>query len=303
MSRRVAVLMGGLSAERAVSLSSGAACADALERLGYDVHRLDAGIDVATRLAEAAPDLCFNALHGRWGEDGCVQGVLELLGIPYTHSGVRASAMAMHKPTACRLFADAGMRVPEGRLATLKAVAAGEVMAPPLVVKPAAEGSSVGVLVIDDLGDPRLSPNEAAAVRQTMLVEPFVPGAELTCAVLDGAAMTVTELRPREGFYDYRAKYTEGVTEHLIPAPVPDAVLERIRAWSEQAHALLGCRGVSRADFRFDATRGDDGLFILEVNTQPGMTPLSLVPEQAAHVRLEFDALVQRLVGDASCDR
>ena len=303
MSRRVAVLMGGLSAEREVSLSSGAACADALERLGYEVHRLDVATDVATRLAELAPDLCFNALHGRWGEDGCVQGVLELSGIPYTHSGVRASAMAMHKPTACRLFADAGMRVPAGRLATLAEVAAGEVMAPPLVVKPAAEGSSVGVVVVEELDDPRLSPNEAGAAGETMLVEPFVPGAELTCAVLDGEAMTVTELRPREGFYDYRAKYTEGVTEHLIPAPVPDAVLRRIRDWSERAHALLGCRGVSRADFRFDAARGEDGLYLLEVNTQPGMTPLSLVPEQAAHVGLTFDALVQRLVEDASCDR
>jgi len=303
VSRRVAVLMGGLSAEREVSLSSGSACADALERLGYEVHRLDAGTDVATRLAALAPSACFNALHGRWGEDGCVQGVLELLGIPYTHSGVRASAMAMHKPTACRLFADADMRVPAGRLATLEEVAAGEVVAPPLVVKPTAEGSSVGVLVIEDLGDARLVPNETAAAGETMLVEPFVPGAELTCAVLDGRALTVTELRPREGFYDYRAKYTEGVTEHLIPAPVPAPIFRRICEWSERAHALLGCRGVSRADFRFDPSRGEDGLFLLEVNTQPGMTPLSLVPEQADHVGLDFDALVARLMEDASCDR
>jgi D-alanine-D-alanine ligase len=303
MSRRVAVLMGGLSAEREVSLSSGAACADALERLGYAVHRLDVATDVAARLGELAPDLCFNALHGRYGEDGCVQGLLELLRLPYTHSGVRASAMAMHKPTACRLFADAGMRVPPGRLATLAEVAAGEVLAPPLVVKPTAEGSSVGVLVLEDLGDPRLSPNEVAAAGETLLVEPFIPGAELTCAVLDGDAMTVTELRPLEGFYDYRAKYTAGVTDHLVPAPVPDAVFRRVCDWAERAHALLGCRGVSRADFRFDPARGEDGLFLLEVNTQPGMTPLSLVPEQAAHVGLDFDALVQRLVEDASCDR
>lgn len=303
MTRRVAVLMGGLSAEREVSLSSGAACADALERLGDEVHRLDVGADLATRLTALAPDLCFNALHGRYGEDGCVQGLLELLRLPYTHSGVRASAVAMHKPTACRLFADIGLRVPEGRLATLAEVATGEVMAPPLVVKPTAEGSSVGVLVVEDLGDPRLSPNEVEPAGETMLVEPFVPGAELTCAVLDGRALTVTELRPRAGFYDYRAKYTAGITDHLVPAPVPDAVFRRVRDWSERAHALLGCRGVSRADFRFDAARGEDGLVILEINTQPGMTPLSLVPEQAAHVGLDFDSLVQRLVEDASCDR
>jgi D-alanine-D-alanine ligase len=303
MSRRVAVLMGGLSAERDVSLTSGAACADALERLGHEVHRVDVGPDLAARLTELAPDLCFNALHGRYGEDGCVQGLLELLRLPYTHSGVLASAMAMHKPTACRLFADAGLRVPEGRLATLAAVAMGEVMAPPLVVKPTAEGSSVGVLVLEDLGDPRLSPNEVDAAGETMLVEPFVPGAELTCAVLDGAALTVTELRPRDGFYDYRAKYTAGITDHLVPAPLPEAIFRRVCDWSERAHAVLGCRGVSRADFRFDPARGEDGLFILEVNTQPGMTPLSLVPEQAAHVGLDFDALVRRLVEDASCDR
>ena len=303
MNARVAVLMGGLSAEREVSLSSGAACAEALTRLGHEVHRLDVGADLAARLTALAPDLCFNALHGRYGEDGCVQGLLELLRLPYTHSGVRASAVAMHKPTACQLFEDAGMRVPAGRLATLAEVAAGEVMAPPLVVKPVAEGSSVGVLVIDDLDDPRLAPNEPAAAAQAMLVEPFVPGAELTCAVLDGRALTVTELRPREGFYDYRAKYTAGVTDHLLPAPVPEAIFRRVCAWSERAHALLGCRGVSRADFRYDPSRGEDGLVILEVNTQPGMTPLSLVPEQAAHVGLDFDALVRRLVEDASCDR
>jgi D-alanine-D-alanine ligase len=179
----------------------------------------------------------------------------------------------------------------------------GEVMAPPLVVKPTAEGSSVGVLVLEDLGDPRLSPNEVDAAGETMLVEPFVPGAELTCAVLDGAALTVTELRPRDGFYDYRAKYTAGITDHLVPAPLPEAIFRRVCDWSERAHAVLGCRGVSRADFRFDPARGEDGLFILEVNTQPGMTPLSLVPEQAAHVGLDFDALVRRLVEDASCDR
>jgi len=306
MTRRVAVLMGGASAEREVSLTSGEACAAALERQGFEVDRLDAGADLAERLGALRPDVCFNALHGRFGEDGCVQGLLEVMGLPYTHSGVLASAMAMHKPTACRLFASAGLRVPDGKLATLAEVAAGAVMAPPLVVKPAAEGSSVGVLLVEDLDDPRLRPNAvpaSAALDAPMLVEPFIKGAELTCAVLDGVPLTVTELRPREGFYDYRAKYTAGVTDHLLPAALPDEVFARAMDWAASAHALLGCRGVSRADFRYDPDLGPDGLFILEVNTQPGMTPLSLVPEQAAHAGLDFDALVLRLVEDASCDR
>ena len=303
MTRRVAVLMGGRSAEREVSLTSGSACAAALERKGFAVERIDVAADLAQRLAETAPHVCFNALHGRYGEDGCVQGLLEILRIPYTHSGVRASAVAMHKPTAKELFARAGLRAPDGALATLAEIAAGAVMAPPFVVKPAAEGSSVGVLVIDDLDDPRLRPNAGPDDDEALLVEPFVAGAELTCAVLDGAALTVTEIRPREGFYDYRAKYTEGVADHLVPAPVPPAIFERVLRWSERAHAALGCRGVSRADFRFDPAHGEDGLFILEVNTQPGMTPLSLVPEQAAHCGLGFDDLVVRLVEDASCDR
>lgn len=306
MTRRVAVLMGGLSAEREVSLSSGGACALALERQGFDVVRLDAGADLGTRLADVKPDVCFNALHGRYGEDGCVQGILEVLRLPYTHSGVLASAMAMHKPTANALFARIGLRVPAGRLATLAEVAAGEAMPAPLVVKPAAEGSSVGVLIIEDLDDPRLYPNSGPGntpADAPMLVEPFVAGHELTCAVLDGRPLTVTELRTQEGFYDYRAKYTDGITEHLVPAPIPEEVFETILDWSARAHTALGCRGVSRADFRWDATQGTDGLFILEVNTQPGMTPLSLVPEQAAHCGIGFDDLVRKLVEDASCDR
>ncbi len=306
MSRRVAVLMGGVSAEREVSLTSGEACAQALERSGFAVERVDVDAGLAGRLAALRPDACFNALHGRYGEDGCVQGLLEVMRLPYTHSGVLASAMAMHKPTALGLFRAAGMTVPEGCLATLAEVAAGDVMQPPLVVKPAAEGSSVGVLLIDDLDDPRLHPNTGPGNTPDtapMLVEPFIPGHELTCAVLDGKALSVTELRPRAGFYDYRAKYTEGLTDHLIPAPVPGDVFARIVAWAERAHQLLGCRGVSRADFRFDPARGPEGLFILEVNTQPGMTPLSLVPEQAEHAGIDFDSLVRRLLEDASCDR
>ncbi|TVQ39801.1 MAG: D-alanine--D-alanine ligase [Geminicoccaceae bacterium] len=303
MSRHVAVLMGGRSAEREVSLTSGAACADALARRGYRVSRIDVGPDLAERLAACRPDSCFNALHGRFGEDGCVQGLLEIMGIPYTHSGVRASAVAMHKPTAKEIFAQHGLSAPEGKLATLDAIATGNVMAPPFVVKPAAEGSSVGVLVIEDLDDPRLRPNAEAQAGEALLVERFVAGAELTCAVLDGQPLTVTEIRPREGFYDYRAKYTAGIADHLVPAPLPEAVFQTVMDWSARAHAILGCRGVSRADFRFDPARGEAGLFILEVNTQPGMTPLSLVPEQAAHVGIGFDELVVRLVEDASCDR
>ncbi len=306
MSRRVAVLMGGVSAEREVSLTSGAACAAALARKGYAVTRVDAGSELPRRLAELGPEVCFNALHGRYGEDGTVQGLLEIMRIPYTHSGVLASALAMDKPMAIRLFEAAGLKAPAGRLATLAEVASGAVMAPPLVVKPAAEGSSVGVLLIDDLDDPRLNPNTgpgATAAGAPMLVEPFIAGHELTCAVLAGRALTVTELRPREGFYDYRAKYSDGLTDHLVPAPVPAAIFERVLDWSVRADAALGCRGVSRADFRWNPAEGEDGLYILEVNTQPGMTPLSLVPEQAAHVGLAFDDLVARLVEDASCDR
>lgn len=306
MSLRVAVLMGGVSVEREVSLTSGEACAVALERKGLEVHRVDAASDLAERLTAIRPDVCFNALHGRYGEDGCVQGLLEVMRIPYTHSGVRASALAMHKPTANALFRSIGLRAPEGKLATMAEVASGAVMAAPLVVKPAAEGSSVGVLVIDDLDDPRLHPNAGPAdapLDKPMLVEPFVAGHELTCAVLDGRPLTVTELRTEEGFYDYRAKYTDGVTEHLVPAPIPDDVFATIMDWSTRAHTALACRGATRADFRWDPAFGPDGLFILEVNTQPGMTPLSLVPEQAAHCGIDFDDLVLRLVEDASCDR
>lgn len=303
MSRHVVVLMGGRSAEREVSLTSGAACADALERLGHRVTRIDVGADLALRLTALRPELCFNALHGRYGEDGCVQGLLEIMRIPYTHSGVRASAVAMHKPTTKDLLAIAGIACPVGVLATLKDIAAGGVMAPPFVVKPVAEGSSVGVLVVTDTDDPRLRPNADADTGERLLVEPYVPGVELTCAVLDGKALTVTEIRPRESFYDYRAKYTEGVADHVLPAPLPPAVFARALDWAERAHRVLGCRGVSRTDFRFDPARGEDGLFALEVNTQPGMTPLSLVPEQAAHLGIAFDDLVARLVEDASCDR
>lgn len=311
MSERIAVLFGGHSAEREVSLTSGKACAEALAARGYDVQPLDpAKGNLAERLRAYCPDVAFNALHGRFGEDGCVQGLLEVLRIPYTHSGVRASSAAMHKPTAIRLFKSAGLRCPDGVLATRNAILTGGVMPLPFVVKPSAEGSSVGVLIVQSLDDPRLRANTVPGApgapiedEPPLLVEPYIPGAELTVVVLDGEPMTVTEIRPSDGFYDYRAKYSAGFADHLLPAPVPDDVFQLAMESAATAHGVLGCRGVSRADFRFDPTRGTDGLYLLEVNTQPGMTPLSLAPEQAAHCGLSFADLVVRLVEDASCDR
>lgn len=304
MSRHVAVLMGGLSAEREVSLVSGEACARALEERGYRVSRIDVGRDLPQRLLELRPDRCFNALHGRMGEDGRVQGLLDLLGIPYTHSGVLASALAMDKPMAKRIFASAGLRCPEGVETTPARLAReGAPLPPPFVVKPAAEGSSVGVAISMD-GDlrPVLARNDLGR-HDRLLVETYVPGRELTCAVLDDRPLAVTEIRPRTDFYDYRAKYTEGLSTHLVPAPLPEEIYTLVMDWSLRAHRALGCRGVSRADFRFDEARGAEGLFLLEVNTQPGMTPLSLVPEQAAYCGITFGDLVVRLVEEARCDR
>ncbi|MCS6780356.1 MAG: D-alanine--D-alanine ligase [Geminicoccaceae bacterium] len=304
MSRHVAVLMGGLSAEREVSLVSGEACARALEERSYRVSRIDVGRDLPQRLLELRPDCCFNALHGRMGEDGRVQGLLDLMGIPYTHSGVLASALAMDKPMAKRIFESAGLRCPSGVETTPARLAReGSPLPPPFVVKPAAEGSSVGVAICLD-GDlrPVLQRNDLGR-HDRLLVETYVPGRELTCAVLDDRPLAVTEIRPRTDFYDYRAKYTEGLSTHLVPAPLPEDIYARVMDWALRAHRALGCRGVSRADFRFDESRGADGLFLLEVNTQPGMTPLSLVPEQAAFCGIAFADLVVRLVEEARCDR
>lgn len=304
MSRHVAVLMGGRSVEREVSLVSGDACAAALEERGFRVSRIDVGTDLPAVLARLRPDCCFNALHGRFGEDGRVQGLLDLMGIPYTHSGVLASALAMDKPMAKRLFAQAGIQCPEGMEMELRALEDGPPMACPFVVKPAAEGSSLGVFIIDD-GDlrPVLERNDLDP-DQRVLVERYVPGRELTCAVLDDRPLAVTEIVPRQGFYDYRAKYTGGVADHLVPAPVPVEIRDRVMDLSLLAHRTLGCRGVSRADFRYDAELEEQqGLYLLEVNTQPGMTPLSLVPEQAAHCGIPFADLVVHLVEEARCDR
>lgn len=295
----VAVLLGGLSSEREVSLVSGAACADALGRLGATVSRVDAGRDLAQVLAKLKPDVCFNALHGAWGEDGCVQGVLETLGVPYTHCGVLASALAMDKAKSKAVLAAAGVVVPGGGLFNRFTAAAEHVMPPPYVVKPNAEGSSVGVfLVFEGANSP---PQEIVAPSWTygedVMIEPYIRGLELAVGVMDGKAMTVTEIIPRTGFYDYDAKYGAGGSEHIVPARIPPHAFEKSLKLSEMAHAALGCRGVTRADLRYDDI--NDVLVLLEVNTQPGMTPTSLVPEQAAAQGVDFDRLVLWITEDA----
>ena len=302
MTRHVAVLMGGLSAEREVSLVSGEACAAALEGLGYAVTRIDVGRDLHEVLRSTRPDLVFNALHGRYGEDGRVQGLLDQLGLAYTHSGVLASALAMDKPMAKRVFASVGLRCPEGVETSLAELLAAPPLAPPFVVKPAAEGSSVGVVIVPDHDLRPLTDRNDVDPHCRLLVERYVPGRELTCAVLGDEPLAVTEIRPNDGFYDYRAKYTEGFASHLVPAPLTPDLYERVMDSALRAHRVLGCRGVSRADFRFDPAQGDAGLYLLEVNTQPGMTPLSLVPEQAAYRGISFPELVVRLLEHARCD-
>ena len=295
----VAVLLGGLSPEREVSLVSGAACADALERLGAKVSRIDAGRDLAEVLTRLKPDVVFNALHGVWGEDGAVQGVLETLALPYSHCGILASALAMDKVKAKAVMAAAGVTVPGGGLFDRFKAARDHVMPPPYVVKPNAQGSSVGVfLVFEGANTP---PQELIGPSWTfgdeVLIEPYIRGLELAVAVMDGKALTVTEIVPSTGFYDYEAKYGEDGSDHIVPARIPPATTDRALRMAELAHAALGCRGVTRADLRYDDI--NDILVLLEVNTQPGMTPTSLVPEQAAHRGVGFDDLVGWIVEDA----
>ncbi|MEO1019887.1 MAG: D-alanine--D-alanine ligase [Pseudomonadota bacterium] len=298
MSRTVAVLMGGWSVEREVSLVSGKDCAKALEERGFDVNVIDVDRDLAAVLERDRPDVVFNALHGRFGEDGRIQGLLDIMQIPYTHSGMLASALAMDKPLAKQLFEAVGLRCPQGVMMAAGEVAKTPPFGVPCVVKPKDEGSSVGVIIVKEHGD--LAQLERANIE--VLVEPFLGDTELTCAVLEDEALAVTEIRPRCGFYDYRAKYTEGVADHLVPAPLAPEVTDAVMDASLRAHRALDCRGVSRADFRLDKARGVDGLYLLEVNTQPGMTPLSLVPEQAAYRGINFGELVERLVEAARCD-
>jgi D-alanine-D-alanine ligase len=302
MKRHVAVLMGGFSVEREVSLVSGDACARALEDKGFTVTSIDVGRDLHDVLAAVRPDVVFNALHGRFGEDGRIQGLLDYLRLPYTHSGVLPSAVAMDKPLAKLVFASAGLRCPEGVETTLDQLLADPPLAPPFVIKPAAEGSSVGVVIVLDHDLRPLTDRNDVDPGCRLLVERYVPGRELTCAVLGDEPLAVTEIQPRQGFYDYRAKYTEGFASHVVPAPLSPELYEQVMEAALRAHRVLGCRGVSRADFRLDPGQGEAGLHLLEVNTQPGMTPLSLVPEQAAYRGIDFADLVVRLVGWARCD-
>jgi D-alanine-D-alanine ligase len=306
--RHIAVLLGGLSPERQVSLVSGEACAKALEHLGARVSRIDAGRDLAAQLLHAKPEIVFNALHGEWGEDGCVQGVLETLAIPYTHSGVLASALAMDKAKAKAVLAAAGVTVPGGGLYDRHAAAAEHVMPPPYVVKPNAQGSSVGVFLVFQGANrpPQELAGDAWTFGEQVMIEPYIAGKELAVAVMDPAvggrgALGVTDIQPRTGFYDYEAKYGEGGSIHVIPADIPPRVYAAAMAQAELAHGALGCRGVTRSDFRYDDIK--DELVLLEVNTQPGMTPTSLVPEQAAAQGVDFEQLVLWMVEDASCRR
>lgn len=296
----VVVLMGGPSSEREVSLSTGHECAEALRAAGYRVTELDAGPDLAERLRAAAPDVVFNALHGRWGEDGCVQGLLEWLRLPYTHSGVLASALAMDKERAKEAFRAAGLPVVASLLAPADAVRARHVMPPPYVVKPSNEGSSVGVYIVHDAanGPPQLSP----AMPDVVMVETYVPGRELTVSVLGDRALCVTDILT-DGWYDYDAKYRPGGSRHVCPADLPAEIAAACMELALRAHRALGCRGLSRSDFRWDEARGVDGLVLLELNTQPGMTPTSLSPEQAAATGMSFPDLCRWMVEDASCDR
>jgi len=303
----IAVLKGGLSAERDVSLRSGAAVAQALESEGYTVTEVDVGRDIATVLAALKPDACFNALHGKYGEDGCMQGILETLQIPYTHSGVLASALAMHKERAKDAMKAAGVPVANALLVTRAEALAGHVMPAPYVVKPIAEGSSVGVIIVGPHHNaPPSKIAEGGPLDEVIMVERFVAGRELTCGVIGDVATDIIEIVPLKGltFYDYEAKYAPGGSKHVLPAEISPEIYASVRKYAVAAHEALGCRGVSRADFRYDDTPGGTGeLVCLEVNTQPGMTATSLVPELAAHGGRSFGALVAWMIEDASCNR
>ncbi len=292
--------MGGPSAEREVSLSSGRECATALRDAGLDVVEVDAGPDLVARLQEIKPDVVFNALHGRWGEDGCVQGLLEWLRIPYTHSGVLASALAMDKQRSKDVFKRAGLPVVESVIADKAEVSKRHVMAPPYVVKPNNEGSSVGIYIVNEGAN--TPPQLAYTMPDEVMVETFAPGREMTTTVMGDRALGVTDIIT-DGWYDYEAKYAEGGSRHEMPANIPQEITDACLDYAVRAHDVLGCRGVSRTDFRWDESRGLDGLIILEVNTQPGMTPTSLSPEQAAHIGLSFSDFCVWMVEDASCDR
>ncbi|MFV0410516.1 MAG: D-alanine--D-alanine ligase [Paracoccus sp. (in: a-proteobacteria)] len=295
---KVVVLLGGPSAEREVSLSSGAECAKALRQAGFEVVEIDAGLDLPARLAEARPDVVFNALHGHWGEDGCVQGMLEWLRIPYTHSGVLASALSMDKTRTKQVYRDAGLPVVDSLIVPTELARRAHPMPPPYVVKPNAEGSSVGIyIVVEGANAPA---QLGAQMPDEVMVETYVPGRELTTAVLGDKALGVTEIIT-EGWYDYDAKYKTGGSRHVVPAEIPAEITRACLDYALRAHQALGCAGLSRTDFRWDDARGLAGLYLLETNTQPGMTPTSLAPEQAAAAGYDFPALCRWLIEDALC--
>ena len=298
--RKVVVIMGGPSAEREVSLSSGRDCATALRETGYEVTELDAGPDLAVRLSELQPDVVFNALHGRWGEDGCVQGLLEWMRIPYTHSGVLSSSTAMDKERTKQIYREAGLPVVYSVLASKADVMSAHVIPAPYVVKPYNEGSSVGVYLVNEGAN--APPKLSEEMPEIVMVEAFAPGRELTTTVIGDRALTVTDILT-DGWYDYEAKYAEGGSRHVVPADIPEDITALCMDYALRAHNVLGCRGVTRTDFRWDESKGADGLILLETNTQPGMTPTSLTPEQAQKTGISMAELCKWMVEDASCDR
>jgi len=308
MTKRVAVLKGGLSPERDVSLVTGVAIAKSLREQGFEVTEIDAAINLWEQLHAADPDVVINGLHGEWGEDGRMQGILDLFGAPYSHSGVMASALAMDKHRAKALLRDIGITVPQGLLVPREEAAREHPMEPPYVVKPNAQGSSVGVYIIQEGDEPAAEMAGNKDMGELVLVEAFIPGRELTVAVMDGKALAVTEIIPKTDWYDYEAKYADGGSAHVIPADISDEATELCKTWALLAHDALGCKGVTRSDFRFDEKNLKkvnivNKIVMLELNTQPGMTPTSLVPEQAAYVGMDFDQLCRWMVEDASWPR
>ena len=298
--KTVAVLMGGLSAERSVSLSTGQECATALRQAGYNVVEIDADVNLEKSLRKVNPDVVFNALHGRWGEDGCVQGILEWLGLPYTHSGVLPSALAMNKDKTKDTFRRIGLPVADSFLVARNSVTKKHPMATPYIIKPNNEGSSVGIYFVTD--DKKMPPELTDDMPETLMVEAFVPGRELTTTVVGQRALTVTDILT-DDWYDFNAKYLDGGSKHIVPAKLPKIIFDTCLDYAIRAHQVLGCRGISRTDFRWDEGQGVAGLKLLETNTQPGMTPTSLSPEQAAAVGMPFVELCKFLVEDASCNR